>query len=179
MRAINATALMCLILLIASVPHDINDTNELEQARQISNSNSDISISYSNGPTNGQSLTGVYTLSFALSGSNTVDSLSVEISSDATNWAGIATLTSSPWVTYLDTTTFANGSYQLKAIAYDSTADENVIETSPSFTIANQVPVITEFTVNSIEYGSGSSASDRAWFSIAADATLELSLIHI
>ena len=173
MRAINATALMCLILLIASVPHDINDTNELEQARQISNSNSDISISYSNGPTNGQSLTGVYTLSFALSGSNTVDSLSIEISSDATNWASIATLTSSPWVTYLDTTTFANGSYQLKAIAYDSTADENVIETSPSFTIANQVPVITEFSVNSIEYGSGSSASDRAWFSIAADATLE------
>ena len=173
MRAINATALMCLILLIASVPHDINDTNELEQARQISNSNSDISISYSNGPTNGQSLTGVYTLSFALSGSNTVDSLSIEISSDATNWASIATLTSSPWVTYLDTTTFANGSYQLKAIAYDSTADENVIEISPSFTIANQVPVITYFSVNSIEYGSGSSASDRAWFSIAADATLE------
>ena len=173
MRAINATALMCLILLIASVPHDINDINELEQATQISNSNSDISISYSNGPTNGQSLTGVYTLSFALSGSNTVDSLNVEISADATNWASIATLTSSPWVTYLDTTTFANGSYQLKAIAYDSTADENVIEISPSFTIANQVPVITEFSINSIEYGSGSSASDRAWFSIAADATLE------
>ena len=76
-------------------------------------------------------------------------------------------------MTYLDTTTFANGSYQLKAIAYDSTADENVIEISPSFTIANQVPVITGFSVNSIEYGSGSSASDRAWFSIAADATLE------
>ena len=173
MRAIHAAALMCLVMLIASIPHDVNNINKLADVTQSSNSNSDISISYSNGPNSGQILTGVYTLSFALSGSNTVDSLNVEISSDNANWIAVATLSTSPWVTYLDTTTVSNGTYQLKATAYDSTAGENVVAISPSFSIANQVPVITDFSVNNIEYGSGTSASDRAWFSIAADATLE------
>ena len=173
MRAIHAAALMCLVMLIASIPQDVNNIAKLSDVTQSSGSNSDISISYSNGPASGQVLTGVYTLSFAISGSNTVDSLNVEISTDNTNWITIGTLSTSPWVTYLDTTTLSNGTYQLKATAYDSTAGEDVVAMSPSFSIANQIPVITEFSVNNIEYGSGTSASDRAWFSIAADATLE------
>ncbi len=164
---------MCLVMLIASIPQDVNNIAKLSDVTQSSGSNSDISISYSNGPASGQVLTGVYTLSFAISGSNTVDSLNVEISTDNTNWITIGTLSTSPWVTYLDTTTLSNGTYQLKATAYDSTAGEDVVAMSPSFSIANQIPVITEFSVNNIEYGSGTSASDRAWFSIAADATLE------
>ncbi|DAC28159.1 MAG TPA: hypothetical protein HA327_07040 [Candidatus Poseidoniaceae archaeon] len=173
MRAIHAAALMCLVMLIASIPQDVNNIAKLSDVTQSSGSNSDISISYSNGPASGQVLTGVYTLSFAISGSNIVDSLNVEISTDNTNWITIGTLSTSPWVTYLDTTTLSNGTYQLKATAYDSTAGEDVVAMSPSFSIANQIPVITEFSVNNIEYGSGTSASDRAWFSIAADATLE------
>ena len=173
MRAIHAAALMCLVMLIASIPQDVNNIAKLSDVTQSSGSNSDISISYSNGPASGQVLTGVYTLSFAISGSNTVDSLNVEISTDNTNWITIGTLSTSPWVTYLDTTALSNGTYQLKATAYDSTAGEDVVAMSPSFSIANQIPVITEFSVNNIEYGSGTSASDRAWFSIAADATLE------
>ena len=173
MRAIHAAALICLVMLIASIPQDVNNIAKLSDVTQSSGSNSDISISYSNGPASGQVLTGVYTLSFAISGSNTVDSLNVEISTDNTNWITIGTLSTSPWVTYLDTTTLSNGTYQLKATAYDSTAGEDVVAMSPSFSIANQIPVITEFSVNNIEYGSGTSASDRAWFSIAADATLE------
>ena len=164
---------MCLVMLIASIPQDVNNIAKLSDVTQSSGSNSDISISYSNGPASGQVLTGVYTLSFAISGSNIVDSLNVEISTDNTNWITIGTLSTSPWVTYLDTTTLSNGTYQLKATAYDSTAGEDVVAMSPSFSIANQIPVITEFSVNNIEYGSGTSASDRAWFSIAADATLE------
>lgn len=166
---------MCLLMVIASIPNNDDNAVLLVEETNIAESNSDVGISFSNGPTNGQSLTGVYTLSFSFSGTGTVSSLDVEISDDSTLWTNIATLTSSPWVTYLDTTAFANGTYELRATAYDSTVSENVVETSQSFTIDNQIPVITEFSINNIEYGSGTSASDRAWFSTASDGILEFS----
>ena len=166
---------MCLLMVIASIPNNDDNAVLLVEETNIAESNSDVGISFSNGPTNGQSLTGVYTLSFTFSGTGTVSSLDVEISDDSTLWTNIATLTSSPWVTYLDTTAFANGTYELRATAYDSTVSENVVETSQSFTIDNQIPVITEFSINNIEYGSGTSASDRAWFSTASDGILEFS----
>ena len=162
-------------MVIAGIPNNDDNTVSLDEETNIAESNSDVGISFSNGPTNGQSLTGVYTLSFSFSGTGTVSSLDVEISDDSTLWTNIATLTSSPWVTYLDTTAFANGTYELRATAYDSTVSENFVETSQSFTIDNQIPVITEFSINNIEYGSGTSASDRAWFSTASDGILEFS----
>ena len=162
-------------MVIASIPNNDDNAVLLVEETNIAESNSDVGISFSNGPTNRQSLTGVYTLSFSFSGTGTVSSLDVEISDDSTLWTNIATLTSSPWVTYLDTTAFANGTYELRATAYDSTVSENVVETSQSFTIDNQIPVITEFSINNIEYGSGTSASDRAWFSTASDGILEFS----
>ena len=166
---------MCLLMVIASIPNNDDNTVLLVEATNIAESNSDVVISFSNGPTNGQSLTGVYTLSFSFSGTGTVSSLDVEISDDSTLWTNIASLTSSPWVTYLDTTAFSNGAYELRATAHDSTVSENVVEISQPFTIDNQVPVITEFSINNIEYGSGTSASDRAWFSTAPDGILEFS----
>jgi len=175
MRAVVTASIMCLLMLIASIPNTDNDVSHLTNESNKFDSNSDVVISYSNGPTAGQSLTGVYTLSFSFSGTGTVTSLDVEISDDSTTWSNIATLTSSPWVTYLDTTTFSNGAYELRATAYDSTVSENLVEISPSFTIDNQVPVITDFSVSNIEYGTGASASDRAWFSTAADGVLEFS----
>ena len=162
-------------MVIASIPNTDNEVNHLNDELNKFESNSDVVITYSNGPIAGQSLTGVYTLSFSFSGTGTVTSLDVEISDDSTTWSNVATLTSSPWVTYLDTTTFSNGAYELRATAYDSTVSENVVEISPSFTIDNQVPVITDFSVSNIEYGTGTSASDRAWFSTAADGVLEFS----
>ena len=168
-------SIMCLLMVIASIPNNDYDANYLNDELRTFESNSDVVISYSNGPTNGQSLTGVYTLSFSFSGTGTVTSLDIEISDDSTTWSNVATLTSSPWVTYLDTTTLPNGAYELRATAYDSTVSENVVELSPSFTIDNQVPVITDFSINNIEYGTGTSASDRAWFSTAADGVLEFS----
>ena len=173
MRAVVTASVMCLLMVIASIPNTDNEVSHLTDELNKFESNSDVVISYSNGPTAGQSLTGVYTLSFSFSGTGTVTSLDVEISDDSTTWSNVATLTSSPWVTYLDTTTFSNGAYELRATAYDSTVSENVVETSPSFTIDNQVPVITDFSVSNIEYGTGASASDRAWFSTAADGVLE------
>ena len=175
MRAIVIASIMCLLMVIASIPNSDYDANYLNDELRTFESNSDVVISYSNGPTNGQSLTGVYTLSFSFSGTGTVTSLDIEISDDSTTWSTVATLTSSPWVTYLDTTTLSNGAYELRATAYDSTVSENVVELSPSFTIDNQIPVITDFSINNIEYGTGTSASDRAWFSTAADGVLEFS----
>ena len=175
MRAIVTASVMCLLMVIASIPNTDNEVSHLTDELNKFESNSDVAISYSNGPTTGQSLTGVYTLSFSFSGTGTVTSLDVELSDDGTTWSNVATLTSSPWVTYLDTTAFSNGAYELRATAYDSTVSENVVETSPSFTIDNQVPVITDFSVSNIEYGTGASASDRAWFSTAADGVLEFS----
>ena len=175
MRAVVTASVMCLLMVIASIPNANNEISHLTDELNNFESNSDVAISYSNGPTAGQSLTGVYTLSFSFSGTGTVTSLDIEISDDSTTWSNIATLTSSPWVTYLDTTTFSNGAYELRATAYDSTVSENVVEISPSFTIDNQIPVITDFSVSNIEYGTGASASDRAWFSTAADGVLEFS----
>ena len=175
MRAVVTASVMCLLMVIASIPNANNEVSHLTDELNNFESNSDVAISYSNGPTAGQSLTGVYTLSFSFSGTGTVTSLDIEISDDSTTWSNIATLTSSPWVTYLDTTTFSNGAYELRATAYDSTVSENVVEISPSFTIDNQVPVITDFSVSNIEYRTGASASDRAWFSTAADGVLEFS----
>ena len=174
MRATGMAAFLCLLLVCTTIPSQHSTDNQLVEEALVAQSNSDVTISYTNGPSSGQSLTGVYTLSFSFSGSGTITSLTVEIS-DGTTWTNVAVLTASPWVTYLDTTTFTNGSYTLKATAYDDTVAENVIEVSPSFTIDNQIPIITQFTVDNIEYGTGSSALDRAWFSIDSTAALEFS----
>ena len=143
-------SVLCLLMVIASIPSNHVEGDYLSDELSPLESNSDVVISYSNGPSSGQSLTGVYTLSFSFSGTGTVTSLDVEISDDSTAWSSIATLTSSPWVTYLDTTIFSNGTYELRATAYDSTVSENIIQLSPSFTIDNQVPVITEFSINNL-----------------------------
>ena len=174
MRATGMAAFLCLLLVCTTIPFQPNTNNQLAEETVIAQSNSDVTITFTNGPISSQSLTGVYTLSFSFGGSGTVTSLTIEIS-DGTTWDNVATLTTSPWVTYLDTTTLTNGSYTLKATAYDDTVAENVVEVSPSFTIDNQIPIITQFTVDNIEYGTGSSALDRAWFSIDSTAALEFS----
>ncbi len=174
MRATGMAAFLCLLLVCTTIPFQPSTNNQLAEETVIAQSNSDVTITFTNGPSSSQSLTGVYTLSFSFGGSGTVTSLTIEIS-DGTTLNNVATLTTSPWVTYLDTTTLTNGSYTLKATAYDDTVAENVVEVSPSFTIDNQIPIITQFTVDNIEYGTGSSAIDRAWFSIDSTAALEFS----
>ena len=93
--------------------------------------------------------------------------------SDGTTWTTVANLTSSPWLTYLDSTSYSNGTYSLRATAYDSTVEEDVVEISNTFTIDNQVPEITIFTVLNPDIGTGTSANDRAWFNIDSSGTLE------
>lgn len=163
------------IIVLSSVLLQIeNNTNY--QTELIENnpmlSTSDVTITYSNGPDSGESVTGLFTVSFSLGGSGTVSSLLVEIS-DGTTWTTVANLTSSPWLTYLDSTSYSNGTYSLRATAYDSTVEEDVVEISNTFTIDNQVPEITIFTVLNPDIGTGTSANDRAWFNIDSSGTLE------
>ena len=170
MRAQVLSVLMCLLIFCSTV-NNLDADLELEDSNTVFSS-SDVTISFSNGPNSGDAITGVYTVSFALSGTGTVTSLTLEIS-DGTTWSEVSTLTSSPWVTYLDSTIYPNGTYTLRATAFDSTAGENVVQIGDSFSIANQVPEIIQFEVLNPDYGTGSSASDRAWFNIDATDTLQ------
>ena len=170
MRARVLSVLMCLLIFFSTV-NNLHAELELED-RNASFSGSDVTISFTNGPNSGDAITGVHTVSFALSGTGTVTSLTLEIS-DGTTWSEVSTLSSSPWVTYLDSTIYANGTYTLRATAFDSTAGDDVVQTGDSFSIANQVPEIIQFEVLNSDYGTGSSASDRAWFNIDATDTLQ------
>ena len=168
-------ALVLGLILLSSMFANLNlepeSSTELEENESLF-TNSDVTITYSNGPTSGQSITGLYTVSFTLGGTSTVTSLLVEIS-DGTTWTTLTNLTSSPWLTYLDSTSYTNGTYNLRATAYDSTNQEDVMQISDSFTIDNQVPEITIFTVLNPVIGSGDTANDRAWFNIDSTGTLE------
>lgn len=168
-------ALVLGLIMLSSVFVNLNfnpeSSLELDEHHSLF-SNSDVTITYSNGPTSGQSITGLYTVSFSLGGTSTVSSLLVEIS-DGSSWTTVNNLTSSPWLTYLDSTTYVNGTYTLRATAYDSTNNEDVVQVSDSFTIDNQIPEITIFTVLNPVIGSGDTANDRAWFNIDSTGTLE------
>ena len=170
MRAQVLSVFMCLLIFCSTVNNLYADL-ELEDSNTVFSS-SDVTISFSNGPNSGDAITGVHTVSFALSGTGTVTSLTLEIS-DGTTWSEVSTLSSSPWVTYLDSTIYSNGTYTLRATAFDSTAGDDVVQTGDSFSIANQVPEIIQFEVLNSDYGTGSSASDRAWFNIDATDTLQ------
>ncbi|MAR94711.1 MAG: hypothetical protein CMA45_06570, partial [Euryarchaeota archaeon] len=163
--------LIMLTSMLANMNLEPESYLELEENDSLF-SNSDVTITYSNGPTSGQSVTGLYTVSFTLGGTSTVSSMLVEIS-DGVSWTTVTNLTSSPWLTYLDSTGYSNGTYSLRATAYDSTNQEDVVQLSDSFTIDNQVPEITIFTVLNPVTGSGDSANDRAWFDIDSTGTLE------
>ena len=96
MRAIAMASVLCLVMVIASMPHSQVEGDYLSDEYSTLESNSDVVISYSNGPSSGQSLTGVYTLSFSFSGTGTVTSLDVEISDDSNTWSNICLLYTSP-----------------------------------------------------------------------------------
>ena len=130
---------------------------------------SNLQMTFSNGPSSGDSITGQYQLTFGLSGDANVSSILIELSSDSASWTTITNLTSVPWLTYFDSTAHANGTYTMRATAWDDDVNESVVVTTDAFTIANQVPLITIFTALNADVGTGDSASDRAWFSIATD----------
>ena len=132
-----------------------------------------VSIVFSNGPVEDESLTGLKTVSFTLSGTGTIDSILVEIAQVGGSYSTLTNLTGSPWLFNFDSTAVTNGSYTLRATGWDSDVSDVTITTSEEFTIDNQVPVITAFTALSPDIGSGTSSSDRAWFNLSQSGTIE------
>ena len=169
------TAFLVLLLLgMGSAPlwNDCGEPPvELYENKTMTTS-SNLQMTFSNGPTAGDSITGQYQVTFSLSGDANVSSILIELSSDGASWSTITNLTSVPWLTYFDSTAHANGTYTFRATAWDEDVNESVVVTSNSFSIANQVPLITIFTALNADVGSGDSASDRAWFSIDADEAI-------
>ena len=95
----------------------------LSDTKQVKMADSQLSLTFSNGPTENQDVKGLYTLSFSSTGSGTIASMEIEISNDDTNWSPVANLTSTPWLKHVDTTTYTNGSWTFRARAWDSVAE--------------------------------------------------------
>lgn len=135
-----------------------------------------LSITFANGPDADEVITGLYTLTFAIGGSGTLVDLQVEISADATIWIEVENMTSTPWLMHLDSTQFSNGSYSLRVRGWDSdVAHHSDWFISNDFSIANQIPIITSFSLLNPNYGSGISNDDRAWFDIEETGILSFS----
>ena len=160
------------LLLISIFPLDFNDQVYLEQ-EPVVQSSSAVTIGFSNGPVQSESVTGLKTVTLSISGTGTIDSILVEIASQGNAYSTLTNLTGSPWLFNFDSTSVANGTYTMRATGWDTDVDDSTITTTGEFTIDNHVPEVTAFTVLSPDVGTGASSTDRAWFSIAETGTLE------
>ncbi len=145
----------------------------LLDSKVVKNADSQLTLVFANGPSENQDVKGLYTLSFSSTGSGTISSIEIGISSDGSNWDEVANLTSTPWLKHVDTTEYANGSWTFRARAWDSSVENfSVWSTSGQFNVVNQVPVITSFALSNSGYGSGTTALDRAWYALDSNGTL-------
>ena len=160
------------LLLISIFPLDIDNDLHLEEEAVI-HSSSAASITFSNGPIQSESVTGLKTVTFSISGTGTIDSILVEIATQGGSYSTLTNLTGTPWLFNFDSTSVSNGTYTMRATGWDTDVDDSTLTTTGEFTIDNHVPDITVFTVLSPEVGTGTSSADRAWFSIAETGTLE------
>ena len=160
------------LLLISSFPLDFNDQVYLEQEAVVQSSSA-VTIGFSNGPVQSESVTGLKTVTLSISGTGTIDSILVEIASQGNAYSTLTNLTGSPWLFNFDSTSVANGTYTMRATGWDTDVDDSTITTTGEFTIDNHVPEVTAFTVLSPDVWTGASSTDRAWFSIDETTTLE------
>ena len=166
--AVSLVTFLLLSMLSVSPPLDTH----LEEAPQSFNTSS-VNIVFSNGPAEDESVTGLKTITFELSGVGTIDSILVEIAEVGSPYSSLTNLTGSPWLFNFDSTAHTNGSYTLRATGWDTDVSDNTTTTSDEFTIDNHIPEITAFTALSPNVGSGSSSTDRAWFNVSQTGTLE------
>ena len=132
-----------------------------------------VNIVFSNGPGEGESVTGLKTITFSLSGTGTIDSILVEIAVVGGPYSVLTNLTGSPWLFNFDSTSYTNGTYTLRASGWDSDVNDATTTTSDEFTIDNHIPEITAFTALSPDIGTGASSTDRAWFNVSQTGTIE------
>ena len=166
--AVSLVTFLLLSMLSVSPPLDTH----LEEVPQSFNTSS-VNIVFSNGPAEDESVTGLKTITFALSGVGTIDSILVEIAEVGSSYSTLTNLTGSPWLFNFDSTAHTNGSYTLRATGWDTDVSDNTTTTSDEFTIDNHIPEITAFTALSPNVGSGSSSTDRAWFNVSQTGTIE------
>ena len=134
---------------------------------------SSLVASFSNGPDENDVIKGTHTITFSTSGNGTVGSILIEISQNGQSWEEVANLTSPPFLKHMNSNNYQNGTYQLRATLWDSDANASLVFYSGNFSIANQDPVITEFTILNPIIGDGSSSTQRMWFNTPANGTLE------
>ena len=140
------------LLVVALMAIGQNSPAILDDYQTHSASPSDIILSFSNGPDEDQTVKGLYTVSFSSTGTGTISSIELEISDDGTNWTSVTNLTSTPWLTHIDTTEFSNGTWTFRARAWDSTAENHTIWfSSGEFTIDNQVPINSRAEIKSLQ----------------------------
>ncbi len=162
------TLLLCSYLPALSPASTVLDNTQNVQASGASG----LSIGFSNGPAENDEVKGSLALTFSVSGTGTLDSLLIEITTDESTWDTLVNLTTTPWMYPFDTTEYTNDTYKLRASGWDSDSESFALATSGWFDIVNQVPAITAFTVLNPDAGTGASLSDRAWFNIGAQDTL-------
>jgi len=102
------SVILVVLLLFVSTTPAVN--LELDDSKSSFFTASDLSLSFSNGPTQNQDVTGLFSLSFSMSGEANVSSLLIELSSDGNTWTTVTNLTSTPWLTYFDSTSYSNAS---------------------------------------------------------------------
>ena len=150
------------------------ELNEKESVNYFSSSS--LTITFSNGPIPSQTVTGIYQLTFTIGGSGDLTNLSIEIESGGT-WSELAlasSITATSWYYAWDTTSVSNGTYNLRVSGWDNDVSEmTAVTESGSFDVANQQPLITNFSVLNAVIGTGTTSSDRAWFTVEADGYLE------
>ena len=173
MAATWLVALLLCALVPSSLPFENAAAPSLADHETVAQTGaSSLTVVFSNGPGQDESVTGNKALAFGVSGTGTLDSLLIEISADGVAWTSLVNLTSSPWIYPFDTTNQANDSYMLRATGWDSSASAFTNATTDWFNITNQVPLITTFTVLNPDAGTGQSLNDRAWFNIGSQDSL-------
>lgn len=91
---------------------------------------------------------------------------------DGANWSELSNITSSSsWIYNWDSTTVTDGGYRLRLTGWANNSSTS-ITLGANFTVDNTDPSNLAFVVESSDYGSGNSLSDRAWFNIPGDGTL-------
>ena len=166
--AVSLVAFLLLSMLSFSPPM----ATHLDQDAKSYNTSA-VNIVFSNGPGEDESVTGLKTITFSLSGTGTIDSILVEIAVGGGPYSVLTNLTGSPWLFNFDSTSYTNGTYTLRASGWDSDVNDATTTTSDEFTIDNHIPEITAFTALSPDIGTGASSTDRAWFNVSQTGTIE------
>ena len=158
-----------LLSIFSSIPTQIV---HLEENPETHNTSA-VNIVFSNGPAEDESVTGLKTVTFSLTGTGTIDSILVEIAQVGGAYSTLTNLTGTPWLFNFDSTSQTNGTYTLRATGWDSDVSDVTVATTDEFSIDNQVPVITAFTALSPDVGTGATSSDRAWYNVGETGTIE------